>query len=158
MRLQNYQRTFLRVNPPPLPPPFSSFRFLSPFSLPPPSPLPLLCRRPDMEASMNPFEREQPVLSDAQRDYELSKSFVKGIVRRRIVVTRCNIVSLFLVLLNRRGEEEEEGKMSFRRGSNRRCVRYIFRYDYRASKIECEKKKERNGGYPITFVTSIGTF
>lgn len=127
MRLQNYQRTFLRVKPPPLPPPFSSFRFLSPFSLPPPPlPLPLLCRRPDMEASMNPFEREQPVLSDAQRDYELSKSFVKGIVRRRIVVTRCNIVSLFLVLLNRRGEEEEDGKMSFRRGSNRRCVRYIF--------------------------------
>lgn len=127
MRLQNYQRTFLRVKPPP-PSHLLSLAFVSspPSPCLPPSPPPLLCRRPDMEASMNPFEREQPVLSDAQRDYELSKSFVKGIVRRRIVVTRCNIVSLFLVLLNRRGEEEEEGKMSFRRGSNRRCVRYIF--------------------------------
>lgn len=121
MRLQNYQRTFLRVNtPPPLlptsPSPFSSFRFLSPLLLPLPPPffaVPIWkCPDESVRGSKRPVH-------DAQRDYELSKPFVKGIVRRKMVVTRCNIVSC--------PPYPEEGKMSFRRGSNpRRCVRYIF--------------------------------
>lgn len=122
MRLQNYQRTFLRVNTPPPPPPHLTISFLQlSFPLPssPSSPPPPFFAVPIWKCPDESVRGSKRPVHDAQRDYELSKPFVKGIVRRKMVVTRCNIVSC--------PPYPEGGKMSFRRGSNpRRCVRYIF--------------------------------
>lgn len=90
MRLQNYQRTFLRVNPSSAS--FSSFRFLRFF-------LSSFFATPDMEVSMNRWRIETgTIYPSIYLCDEIINEFVKGIIHRKIVVhDRIFVVSIFLL-------------------------------------------------------------
>lgn len=142
MRLQNYQRTFLRVNPSSSS--FSSFRFLSPPSFPPFSSS--RCGSVDESKQLSIYPRCATRLS----------TVVKGIIRRKIVMWY-NIVflSFFFCCLSFLSKWDET---SFWRGSNERYVRYFFLfYLSRLSSLEdwmWKKKRNANSDplrYPITF-------
>lgn len=90
MRLQNYQRTFLRVNPSSAS--FSSFRFLSPPFLPF-----LLLRRSrygSVDESLEDRNGNNLSIHLSMRD-EIINEFVKGIIQRKIVVTRQDICCFY---------------------------------------------------------------
>lgn len=130
MRLQNYQRTFLRVNPSSSS--FSSFRFLSPPSFPPFSSS--RCGSVDESKQLSIYPRCATRLS----------TVVKGIIWREIVMWYnmfCFFFFLLLfVLLIRVGWNEFLTRIQWEVRSIPSF--YFICLDYRVSRIECEKRKE----------------
>lgn len=145
MRLQNYQRTFLRVNTPPPPPPHLTISFLQlSFPLPssPSSPPPPFSPSRYGSVPMNPFvdRNDLSTMRSEITSYQnpLSKESSEGRWLWRDA-------TLFLVLLIRRRVKWvfDEDPIQGDAFDTSFCLFFITYLDYRVSKIECEEKERK---------------